>query len=59
MNLANLQGKMSRNEMKQIMAGSGGGFVLCSTGLITFVGCFDRMVSTYCYATCSGTIYCC
>ncbi len=31
MSLANIQGKLSRAEMKNIMAGSGGGSIPCET----------------------------
>lgn len=53
MSLENIQGKLSRKEMKNIMAGSGGG-----GGCMSYSGCSSGCISTTngINGTCS---YCC
>lgn len=55
----NIKDELSRDEMKEIMAGSGNGygiFICCSQYIDPFIA---NRVSSCCYINYSGTIYCC
>lgn len=60
MSFKNIQDVLSRDEMKEIMAGSGFG---CQWGSCSSGGQrFGHWVSSYCYISCTagtGTIVCC
>lgn len=63
MNLANLQGKLSRNEMKNIMAGDnpGGGNIGCSAqceGTCSYVCLGTTYNDGNCRANSGGTCFC-
>lgn len=57
MSLANIQGKLSRNEMKQIMAGSGCGTITCSSTCVLNTNCASACTNTGYAITCGGNYY--
>ena len=60
MSLANIQGKLSRTEMKNIMAGSGGGSGACSAncnpGFVTIDPCTQTCTATSDVGVKCGTV---
>ena len=54
MSLANIQGKLSRAEMKNIMAGSGSGTCGSGCNLSCSVACNGRVISGTCGANARG-----
>lgn len=57
MSLANIQGRLSRSEMKNIMAGSVCGYVTCSSTCIARANCSSSCYNSGSGMNCNGSYY--